>query len=112
MRVLDYTEVADVKVEVAAVIESCGCLWGGGRGGGRGKGKESRRLGGFGGMHQMVGVAAGLANGHHLWEAKPLQPSRFSRRRAEQLQTRTQNFTSGDRETLAYSSLHLLHLST
>lgn len=28
MRVLDYTEVADVKVEVAAVIESCGCLWG------------------------------------------------------------------------------------
>jgi hypothetical protein len=47
-------------------------------GGGRGKGKESRRLGGIGGgMSRRLGVAAGLANGHHLREAKPLQPSRF-----------------------------------
>lgn len=109
MRVLDYTRVADVKIEVAAVIESCGCLWEDEKGEEREKSLDAWEelvvcTDGWG--WRRTGEWASLAGG----KAPPAEPN--SRRRAEQLQTRTQNFTSGDRETPAYYPLHLLYLST
>jgi hypothetical protein len=71
MRVLDYTRVADVKIEVAAVIESCGCLWEEEK---VKKGKRVSTLGRNWWYALTVGVGGGLANGH---QAKPLQPSRI-----------------------------------
>jgi len=41
------------------------------------KGKRVSTLGRNWWYALTVGVGGGLANGHHLWEAKPLQPSRI-----------------------------------